>query len=205
MRNVKTRVYIDGFNLYGGLMDKRYMIPGDTSVYPLRKYLWLKPDDFVHSFLPKNYSIEEIKYFTAPIKGNPAKQQRQEAYIKALKTIGNLKVILGKHIPIGNKYSEKQTDVLMALHMFTDAQVANHQAIVLVSGDSDQVPTIRWIKDLNKGIKIHVVFPPFRVSKDLLKLADHHYKIKWKRLRKFQFPDPVKGEGFEVSKPKEWV
>ena len=201
---MKTFAYIDGFNLYSGLMDKRYKIPGDPSPRPLRKYLWLKLDDFMRSFLRKEYEIAQIKYFTAPIKGNPAKLQRQDAYLKALETLDNLSIIRGKHIPKGNGYSEKQTDVLMALHMFSDAQEADHDAIVLVCGDSDQVPTIRWIKNLNKKIEIHVIFPPFRVSKDLLQLADFSYRTKWKRLRMHQFPDPVVGEGFSVSKPKEW-
>jgi uncharacterized LabA/DUF88 family protein len=201
---MKTFAYVDGFNLYGGLMDKRYRVPGVSSQVPLRKYLWLKLDDFILSFLPKQYRLEQIKYFSAPIKGNPPKQYRQEAYLKALTTINNLSIILGKHILSGSRYSEKQTDVLMALHMYKDAQDSDHKALVLVSGDSDQVPTINWIRELNKGIEFHVIFPPFRVSKDLRGLADFHYRTKWRRLQKYQFTDPVIGQGFSVNKPKEW-
>jgi len=201
---MKTFVYVDGFNLYSGLMDKRYKIPGDPSTFPLRKYLWLKLDDFINSFLAKEYSIKQIRYFTAPIKGNPKKQHRQESYLKALQTLNNLSIIQGKHIPIGNRYSEKKTDVLMALRMYTDAQDRDHEALVLVSGDSDQVPTIEWIRELDKGIEIHIIFPPFRVSKDLMRIADYCYRTKWKRLRQYQFPDPVVGKGFSVHKPKEW-
>lgn len=201
---MKTFAYIDGFNLYSGLMDKRYHIPGDPSNRPLRKYLWLKLDEFILSFLPKGHHLEEIKYFTTPIRGNPQKQYRQEAYLKALSTIENLTVIQGKHIPIGSRFSEKQTDVLMALHMYSDALEKDHSAVVLVTGDSDQVPTLKWIRELGKGIDLHVVFPPFRVSKDLLTVADYTYRTKWKRLRQFQFSDPVIRTGFSVSKPVEW-
>jgi len=74
---MKVIAYIDGFNLYSGLMDKRYKIHGDPSSRPLRKFLWLKLDEFILSFLPKGYYLEEIKYFTAPIRGNPQKQHRQ--------------------------------------------------------------------------------------------------------------------------------
>ena len=63
----------------------------------------------------------------------------------------------------------------------------------------------RWIRKLGKGIDLHVVFPPFRVSKDLLTVADYTYRTKWKRLRQFQFSDPVIGTGFSVSKPVEWA
>jgi uncharacterized LabA/DUF88 family protein len=202
---MKTFAYVDGFNLYGGLMDKRYKIPDDNSEFPLRKYLWLHLHDFISSFLPKEYWLAQIKYFTAPIKRNPKKQERQQAFLKALSTLDNLSVILGKHISIGRKYSEKQTDVLMALHMYSDALNEDHKAIVLVSGDSDQVPTIDWIKSLDKGIEIHVVFPPYRVSKDLRSMADFHYRTKWKRLRKYQFPDPVVGKDFKVYKPLDWT
>jgi uncharacterized LabA/DUF88 family protein len=196
--------YIDGFNLYSGLMDKRYQIPGDLSPCPLRKYLWLKIDDFILSFLPRNIRLDQIKYFTAPIRGNPKKQYRQEAYIKALETLTNLNVIQGKHIPTSRGFSEKQTDVLMALHMYSDALMRDHNVLVLVSGDSDQVPTLKWIRDLDKGIELHVIFPPFRVSKDLITVADFTYRTKWKRLRQFQFPDLVVGVGYSVQKPPEW-
>jgi uncharacterized LabA/DUF88 family protein len=201
---MKTYAYIDGFNLYSGLMDKRYTISGDTSQFPLRKYLWLKIDDFIHSFLQRHYNLAQIKYFTAPIRGNPKKQYRQETYIKALETLPNINIILGKHIPIGKTYSEKQTDVLMALHMYTDARDTKPNAIVLVSGDSDQVPTLNWIKQIDRDIEIHVIFPPFRVSKDLRKAADFTYNTKWKRLRQYQFPETVVGKGYSVSRPKAW-
>jgi uncharacterized LabA/DUF88 family protein len=201
---MKAIAYVDGFNLYSGLMDKRYCIPGDSSPRPLRKFLWLKLDDFILSFLPKGHHLEEIKYFTAPIRGNPKKQYRQEAYLKAIGTIDSLTIIQGKHIPIRSGFSEKQTDVLMALHMYSDALTKDHDGLVLITGDSDQVPTLKWIRALGKGIAIHVVFPPFRVSKDLLAVADHTYRTKWKRLRQFQFPDPVIGDGFTVAKPVEW-
>ena len=201
---MKAIAYIDGFNLYSGLMDKRYKIPGDPSSRPLRKYLWLKLDEFILSFLPKDHHLEEVKYFTAPIRGNPQKQYRQEAYLKALSTLDNLTVIQGKHIPIRSGFSEKQTDVLMALHMYSDALTKDHDALVLVTGDSDQVPTLKWIRTLGKGITLHVVFPPFRVSKDLITVADYTYRTKWKRLRQFQFSDPVIGDGFSVPKPIEW-
>lgn len=92
----------------------------------------------------------------------------------------------------------------MALHMYSDALEKDHSAVVLVTGDSDQVPTLKWIRELGKGIDLHVVFPPFRVSKDLFTVANYTYRTKWKRLRQFQFSDPVIGTGFSVSKPVEW-
>ena len=57
---MKAIAYIDGFNLYSGLMDKRYKIQGDPSSRPLRKYLWLKLDEFILSFLPKGHHLEEV-------------------------------------------------------------------------------------------------------------------------------------------------
>ena len=200
----KTIAYIDGFNLYMGLMDERYTIFGDNSEYPLRKYLWLKLDDFLSSYLPSDFELSQIKYFTAPVKGDESKYARQELYLNALSTIDNLTIYLGKHIQGGRKFSEKQTDVKMALHMYRDALDGNCQSMILLSGDSDQVPTIQWIKSLNTDIDIHIVFPPFRVSHDLRELADYHHKIKWKRLRKFQFPDPIISGDTVIYKPSEW-
>jgi hypothetical protein len=99
----KIYAYVDGYNLYHGMMDQSYMIPGDSSPTPLRKYLWLNLHTFILSFFPQYYSLERIHYFTAPVRDNPDSYERQKKYWKALKSLPNLKIHLGKHIPAGHK------------------------------------------------------------------------------------------------------
>jgi len=88
---LRTHVYVDGFNLYYGCLK-------DTP------YKWLDLDRFCRILLPPN-DILGIKYFTARIasraddEGAPT---RQETYLRAIRTIPNIEVVLGHvllHVP----------------------------------------------------------------------------------------------------------
>lgn len=200
----KIYSYVDGYNLYHGMMDKNNSIPDDKSEFPLRKYLWLNLYSFILSYFQKYYTLEKIHYFTAPVRDNPSSLRRQEIYLKALESIPHLEIHMGKHVISGGKYSEKQTDVKIALQMYIDAINEDVDCIVLVSADSDQVPTIKKIIELNKGIEIRAIFPPSRKSDDLRKIIRICHKTKYKRLRAHQFPNSVSTDKFTVNKPKEW-
>ena len=199
--------YVDGYNLYHGMMDLDYKIPGDPSITPLRKYLWLDLNAYAVSYLPRGFNLEKIHYFTAPIRDNPDLLIRQEIYWKAIESIPNLQIHRGKHIKKGDSYTEKQTDVKMALQMYDDAiNIPNLKLLVLISADSDQVPTIEKIDRLNKGIEFLAIFPPCRRSDDLMKLIGQHkcHKTKYKRLQLCQFPDIISTPTYTVSRPIEW-
>ena len=76
---IKTIVYIDGYNLYYGLLRKS-------------KMKWL---DIVKLFseciLDKNAELTQIRYYTAPVLGrmsdDPMSTQRQRVYLQALRKI----------------------------------------------------------------------------------------------------------------------
>jgi len=200
--------YVDGYNLYHGMMDSKYTIPNDPSRYPLRKYLWLDLHSFIQSYFPQYYILERIYYFTAPVRDNPKALMRQSDYLKALESIPNMDIQYGKHIFINNRYSEKQSDVKLALQMYHDALFENPSCMVLFCADSDQVPTVERIKSLSKDIEIRAIFPPCRKSDDLKKLIEVCHKVKYTRLKEHQFDDPLiyemEGVQISVSKPKEW-
>jgi hypothetical protein len=72
-------VYIDGFNLYYGALKGS-------------PYKWLDLAALCHLMLP-NDTIQSIKYFTAIVSARPYDLDlpvRQQMYLRALKTIGNL-------------------------------------------------------------------------------------------------------------------
>ena len=79
-------VYVDGFNLYFGINDKGW-----------RRYLWLDIDSLANRLLIKGQKLVEIKYFTARVRGDPAKVQRQSTYLQALKEIGNVNIFYGRY------------------------------------------------------------------------------------------------------------
>lgn len=203
----KTIAYVDGYNLYHGMMDRKNNVPNDSSQTPLRKYLWLNLFTFISSFLPLECKLARINYFTAPIRDNPASLERQHTYWKALESFSTLRIQTGKHIKKGESYAEKQTDIKMALQMYDDAfHEIDLEVMVLVSADSDQVPTIERIHSLNKNIEFYAIFPPCRRSDDLIKLIGQHrcFKTKYKRLKEHQFPDTIESQNYSVSKPIEW-
>lgn len=203
---IKAYAYIDGYNLYNGIMESARDKYGKVIATPLGKYRWLNLYKYIYSFLPKDYELAKIHYFSATVRGRPESKKRQQIYWKALETIPHLERHLGKHI--SNQHGgfiEKQSDVNLALQMYCDALEGTTNSIVLVCGDSDQVPTIRRIQNLNRGIDFFVIFPPNRFSQDIADIVSSHYKTREAILSATQFPDIIKVEGIpDIVKPSEW-
>ena len=85
---LKTNVYIDGFNFYYGCIKKT-------------PYRWLDLSLFCRRLLPRHQPINRIRYFTAlvtPRPTDPTQRMRQEVYLRALRTIPNLSVHLGRFL-----------------------------------------------------------------------------------------------------------
>lgn len=81
----KTYVYIDGFNFYYGCIRDS-------------PYRWLDLLKFAQSMLPKN-DVVRVKYFTAIVKPSvkdPSKVDRQRTFLRALATIPEIEVFLGR-------------------------------------------------------------------------------------------------------------
>ena len=74
-------VYIDGFNLYFGLLEAGFV-----------NCKWLNLNKLAHNLLQPNQEIIEIKYFTSRVSNNPGKQKRQSTYIEALESVGEILV-----------------------------------------------------------------------------------------------------------------
>jgi hypothetical protein len=83
----KVRVYIDGFNLYYGAL-KRTL------------YKWLDLSTLCQIMLP-NDTVETIHYYTARVSArphNPSAPIDQQVYLRALRTIPNLTITLGRFL-----------------------------------------------------------------------------------------------------------
>jgi len=77
-----VNVYIDGFNLYYGAVKGA-------------PYKWLDLEALCYRMLP-NDTVQSIEYFTAIVSArpyDPGLPVRQQVYIRALKTVTNLKVV----------------------------------------------------------------------------------------------------------------
>jgi hypothetical protein len=84
---MRANVYVDAFNLY-------YECLRGTP------YRWLDLDAFCRKLLPHD-RIHRIRYFTALVSersGDPQQPQRQQTYLRALRTIPHLSIHLGHYL-----------------------------------------------------------------------------------------------------------
>lgn len=210
-KNMKTIVYIDGFNLYYGAVK-------DTP------YKWLDISCLCKYLLPNNQIIQ-IKYFTALVSArpdDPDKPVRQQIYLRALRTIPNLQIFYGhflEHVvrmplahPLPNgpkiveviKTEEKGSDVNLASHLINDGYQARYQVAVVVSNDSDLVEPIKIIRqELNLPVIVLNPFPR-HPSKELQKYATFVKPIRRGVVAASQFPPTLVDTNGVFSKPAIW-
>ncbi|GAI90977.1 unnamed protein product, partial [marine sediment metagenome] len=86
--NERVIFYIDGLNLYNGLKKAN-----------LRKYYWLDLRELAIKLCLPNQKLIRVKYFTSMVstKFDEDKFHRQSSYIKAIKTLPDMEVFLGRH------------------------------------------------------------------------------------------------------------
>lgn len=196
-------VYIDGFNLYFGMMDSG-----------LDNCKWLNIEKLIRAYITPNQELIEIKYFTSRITNNPLKQKRQTTYLEALDTT-MVNIIYGlykaKDVECNNcgynwKVSnEKMTDVNIATHIIIDAFQDGYDTAILISGDSDLVPPIKAVHSNFPQKAVSVFFPPARHNNSVAGAAKGSQTIGKKRLKDSQFESSVtKRDGYVLRKPNEW-
>lgn len=201
----RTKVYIDGFNLYHGVRQKHG-----------RRYLWLDLEALARSILLPHQQLVEVQYFTARVRGQPASAQRQSTYLDALQAHSTfVRVVEGRFQEkqrscreCGNSwrvFEEKETDVSVAVSLVEDAARGRFDSALIVSGDSDLCPAVRAAKRLAPASKIVAVFPPRRHSVDLQRAVDGHIHLGTDKLRRSLLPDPVMASGgARFHRPAYW-
>ena len=157
---MRTIAYVDGYNLYYGRLQGT-------------PYKWLDLQTLIRKLLHiqnPSFELVQVKYFTSPVLGSLATQgansvAAQNSYLRALEASG-VEIIKGRHqlesgrsprFVVGNKANrmdtvevwhldEKETDVRMALTMYRDACRGHMEQAVLISSDTDMVPTLELLK-----------------------------------------------------------
>ena len=200
----RVMVYVDGFNLYFGMIDAG-----------LPQCKWLDINKLIAGSITSNQQVVAIKYFTSRVSNNPSKQKRQTLYLEALETTG-IKIIYGlykaKEIACNNCghawqiSNEKMTDVNIATHMLIDAFTDVYDTAILISGDSDLVPPIKAVHQHFPDKAVSVFFPPERHNNTVAVAAKGSMILGRKKLSGNQFPDEVeKPDGYKLKKPNEWI
>lgn len=101
---------------------------------------------------------------------------------------------------------EKRTDVSIAVNILLDCFENKVDTIVVVSADSDQIPTIQAIKTKFPDKKLKIYFPPCRNSADILQhsspvvyLENHEDKFKASVM-----PAIIELDKKKYTRPIEW-
>lgn len=193
MLPLRTRIYIDGFNLY-------YSALKGTS-YKWLDLLTLFEKHVLPGALPPDYSdrrieLDEvaIKFFTAKILERAAKAtdsvSSQAHYHNALKAhcAGRIEIIEGyyainkakvkvvdptdpKRWPrdceevVCWKLEEKQSDVNLALQLFHDALTGEIEHVVVMTNDTDLAPALSMVRTHTKAV-VGLVVPSRDGSRD---------------------------------------
>jgi uncharacterized LabA/DUF88 family protein len=211
----RVTFYIDGFNFYYGLRNKKKIDKKWQCVY------WIDVVKLFNQFLSPNQILEKVIYFTAsPL--NKDKSNRQGAFLNTNKVLNNGKFefVKGKYIQTiiqcpNCKYAilkpeEKKTDVNIAIRMIGDCVGNKTDVIVLVSGDSDLLPALEFIHQKYPQKKIRVYFPPTIFSIDIKnKIKKNNGKIDFLDVNYNKFvnsimPDIVIKDGKTYTIPDKW-
>jgi uncharacterized LabA/DUF88 family protein len=104
------------------------------------------------------------------------------------------------------RYSEKKSDVNLAIAMLTDALEDLYDVAVLVSADSDLIPAVEVIRKHIPNKRIALLLPPERGSIALknschIALGTLNEGI----IKKSQFPNTVISKsGYPLLRPSHW-
>lgn len=212
----RTICYVDGFNLYFGIVEAG-----------LRDRLWLNIRDMAAKMVRLPHVLAGTKYFTARVSGarptdSPTKaaeresaRLRQVCYLEALETLRGLEILEG-HFLLKRDHcrlcksdffrpEEKMTDVRIATEVITDAFLNRFDTALIVSADGDLVPPITAIREHFPQKRIVVAFPPNRYSRELTEVAHHVFNVWPRTLERSQLPlQVVKRDGTVLNKPAEW-
>lgn len=224
---MKTGIYIDGFNLYYGLLKHG-------------PYKWLNIralfSEIVKERVPES-DIIECGFYTAMVKAKisskgEASVRAQQVYHCALRSIYTplISVVCSDHsleqkplmrVRPGKppnkmdrvtvwKLEEKQTDVRLALDAYRGARELNLEHVVIVSNDSDLIPAFEALKNYAPDVHRGIIAPRKNDSgralcDDLRLLANwNRSHINDDELARHQFPDKVPTKKRPAFKPDHW-
>ena len=168
---LRTRVYVDGYNLYYGCLKNTEDKWLDLHALLVR-VLANVPYEQGGEPVSYRFSTPAIKYFTAPILSAFARADDsvvcQSQYHAALRSHlqEQLQIISGYHgarpsrahlwlkgMPANQspvveiwKLEEKQSDVALALHAFCDAVLDQTDQVIVMTNDSDFAPAMEMIR-----------------------------------------------------------
>lgn len=218
---MKTIVYVDGYNLYYGLLRRSAFKWLD--LYRLFQEHALGPDA----------DVVEVRYYTAPVLGrmsdDPESSQRQRTYVQALRKMppNKVTIIEGRILaqtpvlrlvnPLPecpgltyvkvHDFTEKKTDVNLAADLITGGWTGAYEQAVICSNDTDLEGALRAVKQHCPAVRLGLVAPipgndSRKIAADLEQYADWAKLLSPSHLERSQLPDKIPGTA--IRRPGKW-
>jgi len=201
----RVACFIDGFNMYHAI-DNRFATC----------YKWCNYRALINGYLQDDEQLDRVLYFSAFARWDTGKVARHNMFIKALSHHG-IEVIMGKFKkkkPFCKKCSqryttheEKESDVNIAIHMVSMAYEDDFDTALLVSGDSDFVSTIQFLKEKFDRKKFGVIVPGnLQFANDLRNVAHFSKHVDFEHIKTSRLPDEITLEdGTLIKCPPEYL
>ena len=219
---MKTTVYVDGYNLYYGLLRKS-------------PFKWL---DLFKLFQPpmleKSSEVSEIRFYTAPILSkladDPQSQHRQRTYLQALRKMppNKVRIVEGRmiastpflrlvnsiqtapeltHVQV-HLLNEKNTDVNLAADLITGAWTGEYEQAVICTNDTDVSGALSVIRQHHSKIVLGLIAPipgndHRKIANDLINLTNWSKTLSPVHLANAQLPEKIPNTS--IYKPDKWA
>ena len=219
---MRTIIYIDGFNLYFRLLEKR----------PALK--WLNIKALAEKLLKPENKVIGVRYYTARVSGriDPNAPARQQIYLDALRTLPEITLHMGAFL-LSEKFAglvkppefrpritlsepwpdvvkiikveEKGSDVNLASQLLLDAFQKSFDVAAVLSNDSDLVEPIRIVTQV-MGKPVGLLSPVSNPNPELSRVSSFIRRISVSDLAASQFSSPLlRADGSQLNKPTSWV
>ncbi len=201
-------VYVDGYNIYYGLRN------GGAR---WKRLYWLDIVKFFERMMLADQELVEVNYYSARPLDDQQAADNQDVLFSANLLNPKFKLHLGRYkkkkfkcqnCGFKNKtYEEKESDVRVATGMLVDMYNKRCDITIVVSADSDMIPSVEIIKQAAPEHPVHVFVPPTQKSFALASKCDHvvwlgHYRA---RFVQSMLPENVTlKNGYIVHRPENW-
>lgn len=198
---VWVNVYVDGFNLYHAI--------ADLDVPALK---WLDLIKLGRGLLRPGECLGQVHLFTAIVSWDAGKAQRHRAYLAAQEAVGVLVSLSSFRKQARYCFEqdrtckfreEKQTDVAIAVTLIRDGLAGRFDRAILVTADTDQIPTVRAFREDCPDRTLSLLLPPGRGhdSRALTGLFDARERTQLTagRLRRCLLPRTVRDPSGRVA------
>jgi uncharacterized LabA/DUF88 family protein len=177
----RVSVYIDGANFLYGVrsINKRYT----DFKFDFEKFI---------KHIVSNRELIQVYYYNAPLKltKDPELAKQQQRFFSRLRNTDKFKVILCKRQrrikDDGQEvFTIKGDDIHLAIDMLKDACENKYEDAILISGDGDFTPLVKYVREKGKRVENYHFFG--NISLDLIRECNTNAIIDKKIVNKYFF------------------